>query len=111
MLFILAESEDKYDPIFLDFWAQKKWKQSDALYLTRFDVAKSAIWSMKQILLSVDQASGLNSRSNAQAWIQLRMMSHSEAQTALLRYWYDWAESLVNTSTEESQNTHGGGLI
>lgn len=55
VLFILAEVRGKYYPIFLDFWAQEEWEQSDAIYISKFDVAKSALCEVYEKGLEISE--------------------------------------------------------
>ena len=55
VLFILAEVKGKFYPVFLDFWAQEEWEQSDAIYVSKFDVAKSALFEVYEKGLEISE--------------------------------------------------------
>lgn len=46
VLFIVAEIQGQLYPIYLDFWTQEEWAADDGLYLSKIDLAQTAILSL-----------------------------------------------------------------
>lgn len=54
-LFVVAEIGGKLYPVHLDFWAQEDWETDDGLYVTKIDVAKSAVLSLHEQGLEISE--------------------------------------------------------